>query len=128
MSYSIYTEHPESAQRRQEDWTAWSFWAMRHAPWTGAGLTDVVELMKVICSQRHLAAVCEKLDLGGVLTPAEVAEVIMAAYTAMTEPIKRVFVAAAENGYGVRVDFSRGAFGAPSASEYLAKSESDTAH
>lgn len=121
MAYSIYTDHPETETRRADDFTSWSFWARDNAPWTGVGVPDVAELLKVICPRPDLAAVCEKLDTGGYLTPDETREVFQRASAAMTDKMRHVFESAVRAGYGVRVDYSKGAFGAPSASEYMAK-------
>lgn len=124
MAYSIYTDHPETASRREDDFNAWSFWAEKNAPWTGVGVPDVAAVLKVVCPRPDMAAVCGKLDFGGHLTPAEAREVLQLAAGAMTDKMRAVFDSAVRAGYGVRVDYSAGAFGAPSASEYLAKSGS----
>lgn len=124
MAYAIYSEHPESSQRKAEDdFTSWSIWAEKNAPWAGISVPDMSSLLEGVCTKPDATGACTVLDQGGVLSPADVLKVRRYAEARMNEKTKKVFVHAAENHYPVRVVFSKG-FGAPSASTYLANSTS----
>jgi uncharacterized protein YjeT (DUF2065 family) len=45
MGYEIYSDHPQSQQRKHADFDAWSFWAPQNAPWTGVGIPDMARLL-----------------------------------------------------------------------------------
>lgn len=128
VAYELYCDHPETQTRQTEDFTSWTFWAKENAPWSGVSVTDVAELLKVICPRPDMEAVCARLDFGGTLTPEETREVLQRASGAMTDTVQHIFTAAVDGGYGVRVEFSRGPFGALSASEYMAKFGSAAEH
>jgi hypothetical protein len=123
MAYAIYSEHPESAQRKAEDFTSWSIWAAENAPWAGISVPDMASLLQGVCNKDDAAAACAVLDQGGVLAPADVLKVRRYAADRMNEKTLKVFTHAAEHRYPVRVVFSKG-FGAPSASTYLANATS----
>jgi hypothetical protein len=120
MAYAIYSEHPESSDRKAADFTAWSLWAADNAPWTGVGVPEVASILQGVCHKDGAEGACAVLDLGGTLTPEDVRKVIGWASGRMSEKTKEVFAHAAQHGYPVRVVFSK-AFGALSASAYLAK-------
>lgn len=123
MAYAIYSEHPESSDRKAADFTSWSIWAEQNAPWTGVSVPDMASLLEGVCNKKDAAAACAVLDQGGVLSPVDVRLVRRYAEGRMSEKTKAVFAHAAENGLPVRVVFSKG-FGAPSASAYLANTSS----
>jgi hypothetical protein len=120
MGYEIYSDHPQSQQRKHADFDAWSFWAPQNAPWTGVGIPDMARLLQRVCKTLEGSHACVTLDTGGVLDPLEASQVYSLASGAMTEKLCAVFEHAQEHGYGVRVVFSKG-MGAVSASQYLAK-------
>jgi hypothetical protein len=124
MAYAIYSEHPESQSRKAaEDFSTWSIWAEHNAPWTGISTPDMASLLEGVCTKDDGATACSVLDVGGLLQPTDVRLVRRYAEGRMSEKTKAVFSHAADNGFPVRVVFSKG-FGAPSASEYLAKASS----
>jgi hypothetical protein len=123
MPYTIYTNHPESQDRKAEDFTSWSFWAAQHAPWAGVSVSEMAKLVGEICDHPDLQAACEKLDQGGVLELWEALAVYQQAASMMGDRTRDVFRTATSSGYGVRVVFSR-SFSSPSAAEYLANSGS----
>jgi hypothetical protein len=122
MGYEVYTEHPESFDRRAQDFSAWSAWAPLHAPWTGVGISDMAKLLQAVCAAPGASAenACQVLDQGGLLQADEVAEILRLAGPAMNEKVREVFQRARQDRYPVRVVFSKG-FGALAASAYLAK-------
>jgi len=124
MAYGIYSEHPQSAQRKAEDFTSWSLWAAENAPWTGVSVPDMASLLEGVCNKPDGSAACSVLDQGGVLSVADVQLVRRYAESRMSDKTKQVFAHAAQNSYPIRVVFSKG-FGAPSASVYLANAGSD---
>lgn len=125
MAYAIYSEHPESQSRKASgDFSSWSMWAEHNAPWTGVSIPDMASLLEGICNRPEGSAACGVLDIGGMLAPGDVKFVLRFAEGRMGEKTKTVFRHAAQHDYPVRVVFSKG-FGAPSASEYLAKASSD---
>lgn len=121
MGYEIYTDHPESQERRDADFTSWSFWARDNAPWTGVSVSEVAAMLKEVCPRPELAAICAALDQGGHLSREQAQTVLRLAAEGMSADVRRVFEAAVAAGYGVRVVYSSGAFGALSASAYLEK-------
>jgi hypothetical protein len=123
MAYAIYSENPESADRKAADFTKWSLWSAENAPWTGVSVPEMASLLQGVCKKDDGAAACAALDQGGVLPHADVQVVRRHAENRMSTKTKAVFAHAASNGYPIRVVFSKG-FGAPSASEYLANSAS----
>jgi len=124
VGYEFYTDHPESQTRKAEDFSAWSFWAPDHAPWTGVSLPEVAGILQRVQAAPILAHVAQTLDGGGTLDPVSAAAVLNAAEGRMSPKTREVFLAAVSGGYGVRVVFSKGGFGAVSASAYLAKHSS----
>lgn len=124
MAYAIYSEHPDSAGRKKQDFTAWSIWADQNAPWAGVGVPQMASLLEPVCGRPEGASACSVLDQGGILLPEDVRLVNRLAQGRMSEKVRAVFTHAAEHGYPVRVVFSKG-FGAISASAHLAKSTSD---
>lgn len=123
MGYEIYTEHPESFQRRGEDFGSWTLWAPQHAPWTGVGISDQAKLIQALCRPQAAnwdRAICKVLDTGGLLSAPGVEKVWKDAGSVMTEKMREVFAFAREHRYPIRVVFSKG-FGSQTASAYLAK-------
>jgi hypothetical protein len=120
MGYEIFTYHPETESRRIQDFNSWLFWAKENAPWTGVSVPDVAALLKVICAEPSLGAVCDKLDAGGHLSLEEAAQLLHRAADAMSEKVRHVFETAVRNEYGVRVMFTQSVFDA-SASGFLAR-------
>jgi hypothetical protein len=125
MSYALFVSHPESKTREAEDFVAWQFWAKKNAPFGGIDVAEQAAILDAVCPEDVTGDICEVLDAGGELTAVQARLVAKQADAVMSRPIKRLYAAAVDGGYGVRVEFKRGAFGAPSASEYLAKSASD---
>jgi hypothetical protein len=125
MGYEVYVHHPESLKRRAEDFAAWSLWAPQHAPWTGVSISDMASLLQAVCFTEDPSeqAACQVLDAGGILQSAEVRVIFSRAGSAMNDKVREVFHRALEDGYPVRVVFSKG-FGSKLASEYLAKQAS----
>jgi hypothetical protein len=121
MGYELFTDHPESESRRAENFTSWSFWAPDNAPWTGVSLSEMATVLERVCAAPGLDAACATLDTGGTLPAPAARLVLRLAETRMSPETAKVFRAAVKGGYGVRVVFSKGAFGALSASAYLAK-------
>lgn len=124
MGYEIFADHPESVSRRTQDFNSWLFWAEKNAPWSGVSVPDVAALLKVVCPDPDMGAVCAKLDAGGTLTPEEVTQTLQRAAGAMTDTVRRIFETAAANRYPVLVKFSQGAFAGARASAYLENSGS----
>jgi hypothetical protein len=120
MPYEIYVNHPESFQRREEDFASWSLWAPQHAPWTGVGISEQAKLLQAACAQPMLAEACEALDVGGELTATATRDLLRLPSALVSEKVREVLVQAVQGGYGVRVVFSKG-FGSISASAYLEK-------
>jgi hypothetical protein len=123
MAYAVYSEHPESQSRKADDFTSWSMWAEKDAPWTGISTPDMASLLAGVCHKDDGADACSVLDQGGMLSLADVRRVLRYAENRMNEKTRKVFAHAAEHSYPVRVVFSKG-FGAPSASVYLANASS----
>jgi len=121
MSYEVRVDHPESDQRQAEDWTSWNFWSKEHAPWAGINVDQQARILDAVCPRDITGDICEALDTGGTLTAPQARLVAQTAGPAMPDQVRAVFEKAVADGYGVRVVFKRGAFGAPSASEYRAK-------
>lgn len=125
MSYAVFVNHPESKTREAEDFVSWTFWAQKNAPYVGVDVTEQAAILDAVCPEDVTGDICEALDLGGVLTGAQARLVAQRADAVMSRETKKVFKAAVDGSYGVRIEFKRGAFGAPSASEFLAKAASD---
>lgn len=124
MAYAIYSEHPESQDRKAaEDFSTWSVWAEHNAPWTGVSTPDMASLLEGVCKKDGGDTACTVLDVGGMLSPLDARQVLNWAKGRMNEKTRKVFQHAADHGYPVRVVFSKG-FGAPSASVYLANASS----
>lgn len=119
MGYEIFTDHPESAERRAANFNDWMFWSKQNAPWSGVSVPDVAALLKVVCPDPASATVCDKLDAGGTLTPEEVSQTLQRAAGAMSATLKAIFETAAAHRYPVTVKFSQGAFAGVRASAYL---------
>jgi hypothetical protein len=129
MGYEILTDHPESEQRREADFTAWLYWSQQHAPWSGVGIDEMAEIVSAVCADASSADLCEVLDQGGRLDLRSTERVLHLAWHQMSEDIRTVLQSALAGGYGIRVVFSKGAFGkAVSASEYAAKFGSASEH
>lgn len=120
MGYEVYVEHPESFDRRAQDFSAWSSWAPQHAPWTGVGIKDMAKLVEILCGDDSLSTACQVLDQGGLLPPQDVEQVWALAGAALTGRTREVFQRARQDRYPIRVVFSKG-FGSLAASAYLAK-------
>jgi hypothetical protein len=123
VGYEVYVEHPESFDRRREDFASWSMWAPQHAPWTGVGISEMAKLIKAVCEQENAPDACSVLDNGGILSPENVQVVWRLANHMMGAKVRQVFQRARADRYPVRVVFSKG-FGSLSASAYLAKQSS----
>jgi hypothetical protein len=129
MAYEIFTDHPETWERRGANFTSWMFWAQHNAPWTGVGIDQMAEIVKLVCASPEATGDCTILDEGGTLEHRAAERVLKLAGDQMPDNIREVFAQAVSNGYGIRVVFSKGAFGsAMSASQYLAKFGSDAEH
>ena len=124
MSYQINVDHPENDQRKEADWTSWWLWSQEHAPLAGVGIDQMAAILTAVCAHDVSGDVCRVLDLGGTLSSVQARLVAKMAGDAMSEDVKAVFDTAVNGDYGVTVEFRRGAFGAPSASEYRAKEAS----
>ena len=128
MAYALYTNHPETFDRREADFTSWRFWAKKNAPWTGVGIDEMGRIVTAICGRVAEQDLCEILDHGGDLT-AEAAQRVLELAEGVMEPETRaVLSAAVSSGHGVRVVFSQALGSAVSASAYAAKFGSDSAH
>jgi hypothetical protein len=123
MGYELYAEHPESIERRVQDFASWSLWAPQNAPWSGVSISDMAKLIQELCGPQAASwdrTICQILDTGGVLSLPAVEKVWKDAGSVMTEKIREVFAFARAHRYPVRVVFSKG-FGSLTASAYLAK-------
>lgn len=128
MGYEIFTDHPETWTRRAEDFTSWLYWAEDEAPWTGVGIDKMAKIVQVVCKDPQADLICRILDLGGYLSPEAARTVLKVAERQMSGEVLTVFQRAVQGGYGIRVVFSKPLGDAVSASAYLAKFGSDSAH
>lgn len=120
MGYEVYVDHPESFDRRAQDFSAWSSWAPQNAPWTGVGIKEMAQLVQTVCGSTSLSKACQALDQGGLITSQDTAKILALAGDLMNEKVREVFHRAREDRYPVRVVFSKG-FGSLAASAYLEK-------
>lgn len=128
MAYALYTNHPETFDRREADFTSWRFWAKKNAPWIGVGIDEMARIVTAVCGKVDEQDLCMTLDHGGDLT-AEASQRLLELAEGVMEPETRdVLAAAVSGGYGVRVVFSQALGSAVSASAYAAKFGSDSEH
>jgi len=118
MSYQVNVDHPEYDERAAGDWYAWFQWSQDHAPLAGVGIDVMANILTAVCAQDVSGDICQVLDLGGKLSFVQARLVAKMADQVMTDDVRAVFKKAVDSGYGVTVEFRRGSFGAPSASEY----------
>jgi len=124
MSYQVNVDHPENDERQAKDWFAWFQWSQTHAPLAGVGIDVMANILTAVCAQDVAGDICRILDLGGKLSFVQARLVAKMADSVMNDEVRAVFKNAVDNGYGVTVEFRRGGFGAPSASEYREKEAS----
>lgn len=123
MGYELFVEHPESSDRRRDDFASWSMWAPQHAPWTGVGISEMAHLLQDVCGIQELAEACSALDQGGIISTEDARVILDLSHSYMNVKVRGVFRHAVRYSYPIRVVFSKG-FGSLSASAYLAKQSS----
>ncbi|MGB8380592.1 MAG: hypothetical protein WCG47_04960 [Dermatophilaceae bacterium] len=123
MSYAIYSEHPQSSTRRQDDWTRWSAWADSEAPWTGISVPAMAHILSLLPAER--ADITAVLDRGGLLTSEQTERVnqLVQPDEQVADQIKKVLAHAVGHHFPVRVEVYE-SFGSGVASEYLIRSAS----